>query len=79
METGSVSAIDDISLQQGSTKEQKDADTGAKAGVGGEDVDVDEPSEHSSKKKREKPMADGDVPETRIRNLSAVTVFVSLK
>ncbi|KAF2692046.1 hypothetical protein K458DRAFT_425875 [Lentithecium fluviatile CBS 122367] len=67
VEMGSVQAIDDISIKR-------------KRGRGtAEDVDIDSKERNSKKASKGKKWKDEDIPETRIRTLSSVTVAIGLK
>jgi ribonuclease P/MRP protein subunit POP7 len=71
VEMGSVQAIDDIAIKR---KKGRDVD---------EDVDMDvegsAASVNSGKRKKGHKWKDEDIPETRIRTLSSITVAIGLK
>jgi ribonuclease P/MRP protein subunit POP7 len=77
---GSVRAIDDIEL--GVREKEEDKAEADDVGESGEAMDVDRGNggkKDNAKGQRRKAMRDEDVPETRIRTLSVVTVAISLR
>ncbi|KAF2793806.1 hypothetical protein K505DRAFT_375104 [Melanomma pulvis-pyrius CBS 109.77] len=78
VEIASVRAIDDIELGK-AEGEVKHSEEGSGGGGGVMEVDVDQENGKKERKKKRKGMRDEDVPETRIRTLSVVTVAISLK
>ncbi|KAF2709655.1 hypothetical protein K504DRAFT_432453 [Pleomassaria siparia CBS 279.74] len=75
VEIGSVRAIDDIELGE---KEEEEEDADEMEVDGGEGAE-DKAKEVKKSNRRRRSMRDEDVPETRIRTLSVVTVAISLR
>jgi ribonuclease P/MRP protein subunit POP7 len=77
---GSVRAIDDIELVVKEEYEGKaEADDAAESNEAMDVDPADGRKKDNAKGKRRKAMRDEDVPETRIRTLSVVTVAISLR
>jgi ribonuclease P/MRP protein subunit POP7 len=75
VELGSVRAIDDIEAEADVEGEEDDG-----GGEAAERMDVDGGDEQQKKRKKKKrALRDEDIPETRIRSMSAVTVAISLR
>lgn len=79
VEIGSVRAIDDIELEPDQEKKDE-SDQLAEEDVGmAMEVDDDVNMDVKEQREKRKKISEQDVPETRVRSLSAVTVLINLK